>query len=259
MDAFITKVSNHMKIEELKAILNDVDVNAMSPWERAELVQLDAFAHRPDAATLLTDEMMHNIRTFARRFSRNQNKHTGSKRSPSSSKTPTLGSLINETRGLVGKFLNTAVYYIKVAEEKGEEVMHEAPGKLSDAADRTRNEADAEAHKLKKHNKRERSSSLTTTARNATAWALEVTSEILSFGLDKTHDFQRDGYRAIVPNMPDARFKGQMHFGSVGANVDMGVGNAGNRVKGGKGQAGVHVDGHVGGHGKQADAQAGQQ
>ena len=121
-----------MKIEELKAILNDVDVNAMSPWERAELVQLDAFAHRPDAATLLTDEMMHNIRTFARRFSRNQNKvrnvrlsrslpsfltcmlpclvqHTGSKRSPSSSKTPTLGSLINETRGLVGKFLNTAV------------------------------------------------------------------------------------------------------------------------------------------------------
>ena len=124
-----------MKIEELKAILNDVDVNAMSPWERAELVQLDAFAHRPDAATLLTDEMMHNIKAFAKRFSRSHNKvrnvrlswslslftpphmygppcrpqHTGSKRSPSSSKGPTLGSLINETRGLVGKFLNTAV------------------------------------------------------------------------------------------------------------------------------------------------------
>jgi hypothetical protein len=137
--------------------------------------------------------------------------------------------------------------------------MEDASGKLSHAADRTRHDADAEAHKLKKHNKRERSSSLTTTARNATAWALELTSEILSFGLDKTHEIQRDGYRAMMPNMPDARLKGQMHFGSVGANVDMGVGNAGNRVKGGKGQAGVHVDGHVGGNGMQADAHAGLQ
>lgn len=81
----------------------------------------------------------------------------------------TIGGLINEARGLAGQFLDTAVYYVKVAEEKADEATSDAKGTAKDAEQKGK----------------AKSRSYVDQARGLTAYVLERTSDIITFGQQK--------------------------------------------------------------------------
>lgn len=94
--------------------------------------------------------------------------------------TQTIGGLVDESRALVGQILDTAIYYIKVAPAKAENAASDAKGAAKGAANDAKGTArDAQNRIAAKGN------SYIDQARNLTAWVLERSQDIVTYGQQK--------------------------------------------------------------------------
>jgi len=91
----------------------------------------------------------------------------------------TIGGLINEARGLVGQVLDTIIYYVKVAEKKGEEAVHDPKGVAHQAKNKAILQGDTVIDQ----------------ARNVSAFVMEKSRDIITYGVEKKDEAKDQLYQ----------------------------------------------------------------